>query len=89
VQATAVGAVPAGPTEESYEQLQQMLLQRGVTWQRLKTGTNKDEWLFLCSIPVPGRPNTTKDYQANAVGPYGLAAIRGVIKQIDESPPGR
>jgi hypothetical protein len=80
----ASGAMPAPAADGSYEQLQQQLLSRGVTWQQLKTGTAKDEWIFVCTIPQPRENNIERHYEAHAVGPFGLAAIRAAIKEIDD-----
>jgi hypothetical protein len=76
--ATAAGA--AG----SYEQLQQQLQARGVVWQQLKM-VGKDEWEFRCSIvPDPKQPWIQDSYQARAAGPFGVAAIRLVLEEIDQ-----
>jgi hypothetical protein len=68
----------------SYEQLQAMLLARGVTMQKLETVGDRGEWRFSCAIPNPQSPNTRRTYQAQAIGASGLAAIRAVIEKIDE-----
>jgi hypothetical protein len=80
----AGGVVPAPAADGSYEQLQQQLLARGVTWQQLKTGATRDEWIFVCTIPQPRENNIERHYEARAVGPFGLAAIRAAIKEIDD-----
>jgi hypothetical protein len=82
--AAAPPATPVTSAAGEYEQLQQMLLARGVTWQQLKTGTARDEWVFVCSVPNPRDKNLEREYEATAVGPFGLAAIRAVIKRIDD-----
>jgi len=67
----------------SYEQLQQQLLQRGVVWQRLQCHGG-DDWHFICAIPRPDQPELRTNYEAFAHGPLGLAAIRAVIRKIDQ-----
>jgi hypothetical protein len=68
----------------SYEQLQAMLAARRVTWQRLDIVNEQlGEWKFMCAIPNPTNPRMRRNYEARAVGPYGLAAIRAVIVEID------
>jgi hypothetical protein len=69
--------------EASFEQLQQMLQARGVVWQQLKTTVERGEWLFACAIPDPNTTGVQRHYEARAVGPLGLAAIRAVLKDID------
>jgi hypothetical protein len=87
---TPAVVTPAAPAASaSYEQLQQMLEKRGVTWQQLKTGAKKDEWQFTCSIPRAGQSNLERQYEVSAVGPYGLAAIRAVIAEIDKDQAGK
>jgi hypothetical protein len=81
--------VTAPPAEGSFEQLQQLLAARGVTWQQLKSGTARDEWLFVCTIPNPRDKNLERQYEAKAVGPFGLAAIRAAIKAIDDDARGQ
>jgi hypothetical protein len=76
----APGPVPPG---DSYPQLQEALRARGVSWQRLETWGDAGEWKFRCSVPDPQKPGTGHNYEARAVGEYGLAAIRAVIDQID------
>jgi hypothetical protein len=91
----SAGVVPAGGMvvnangQESYEQLQQMLRSRGVTWQQLKTGTAHDAWDFICAIPNPHQNNIERHYEGHAVGPFGLAAIRAAIKEIDDDTRGQ
>ncbi len=96
IQTSAVGPASVSAANSSpatlgatYEQLQDMLAQRGVTWQRLRTGTAKGEWIFECSIPDPKARQMEIDYVAHAVGPYGLDAIRAVLKEIDDERGGR
>jgi hypothetical protein len=68
---------------DAYHQLQEMLRARGVTWQRLESWGDAGEWKFRCSIPDPKNHNIGRNYEARAVGDYGLAAIRAVIERID------
>jgi hypothetical protein len=82
----AATSVPVA-AEGSYEQLQEMLLARGVSWQQLKTGSGKDEWVFSCAVPL--RNNMEQRYDGRAVGRGGLAAIRAVIEQIDKERTGQ
>jgi hypothetical protein len=65
----------------SYEQAQQLLRARGVTWQRLETSGEDGEWHFWCSIPNPQNPSVHRAYEARARGE--LAAIQAVLDQID------
>jgi hypothetical protein len=74
----------SAPGTGTYEQLQAMLLVRGVTMQKLETVGDRGEWRFSCAVPNPQSPNTRRTYQAQAVGASGLAAIRAVIEKIDE-----
>jgi hypothetical protein len=80
---TAPAARPAPVSEASYEQLQQQLQARGVVWQHLRTGVERGEWLFVCGVPDPTTPGIQRHYEARAVGPNGLAAIRAVLNDID------
>jgi hypothetical protein len=87
---TRISQPTGAPTpESSYEALQQQLLARGVTWQQLKTGSARDEWQFYCSVPHPEQNNMERQYEARAVGPGGLAAIRAVIQEIDKDRAGQ
>jgi hypothetical protein len=81
---TAPATGPVSANEASYEQLQQMLQSRGVVWQHLRTGAERGEWLFICAVPNPTTPGVQRHYEARAVGPNGLAAIRAVLNEIDE-----
>jgi hypothetical protein len=81
-------AAMAAP-EDSYEGLQQKLQARGVSWQQLKTGVARDEWLFVCAVPHPEQNNMERHYEARAVGPGGLAAIRAAIQEIDKDRTGQ
>jgi hypothetical protein len=80
---------PAGPVsldQASYEQLQELLQTRGVVWQQLKTVMEgRGEWLFVCAIPDPGTPGMQRQYEGRAADEHGLAAIRAVLKDIDNT----
>jgi hypothetical protein len=69
---------------DTYQAAQEALAARGVTWQRLETRGDQGEWKFTCSIPDPKVPNVLRRYEAQAVGEHGVAAIRLVIRKIDE-----
>lgn len=79
---TASAAVPAGTGESTFEQLQQELRGYGVVWQQLKTGIDPNEWIFACAIPDPQTNGVQRHFEAKAVGPNGLAAIRAVLADI-------
>jgi hypothetical protein len=66
-----------------------MLVSRGVTMQKLETIGDRGEWKFSCAIPNRQIPNLRRNYEAQAVGPYGLAAMRAVIGRIDLEQTGR
>jgi hypothetical protein len=76
-------ALPVSLPTASYEQLQGMLAARNVTWQRLEMVGDQGEWQFMCAIPNPANRIMRRNYVARAVGPYGLAAIRAAIAEID------
>jgi hypothetical protein len=76
------GSAP-GLGDASYEQLQQELARRGVTWQQLTTVGDQGEWYFVCAIPSPRDAGIRKRFEHKAAGPNGLAAIRAVISKID------
>ncbi len=78
----AASSGPAAPGD-GYQQLQEMLRVRGVSWQRLETWGDAGEWKFRCSVPDPQKPGTGHNYEARAAGENGLAAIRAVLDQID------
>jgi hypothetical protein len=67
---------------DGYQQAQQILTQRGVTYQRLET-TDNGLWHFICSIPDRQSGEVSK-YEASLPGEGGLAAIRAVLNQIDQ-----
>ena len=48
--------IPPPITAGSYEQAQQVLRGRGVTWQRLETWGDKGEWKFTCVSPTRRTP---------------------------------
>jgi hypothetical protein len=68
---------------ETYEQLQQQLQARGVTWQQLKTSGGSGEWAFSCAIPDPRERGVERNYVGKAAGAYGLAAIKAALAEID------
>jgi hypothetical protein len=75
---------PVSPESSSYEQLQQMLRERGVVWQQLKTVPGgRGEWLFTCAIPDPTAPGLQLHIEGQAADEQGLAAIRAALKEID------
>jgi hypothetical protein len=86
-QPAPVNTAPLGLGTASFEQLQVMLAARNVTWQRLEMVGDQGEWMFSCAIPNPQNRSMRRHYQYRAVGPYGLEAIRGVLAEIDRSPP--
>jgi hypothetical protein len=76
-------AVPLVPMSDSFQQLQEALRTRHVSFQRLESWGDSGEWTFRCSVPKPDNPNLQTRYEAKAAGDNGLAAIRSVIEQID------
>jgi hypothetical protein len=80
---------PPATQPGTYEQLQQALLARGVTFQMLKTGLARDEWIFQCSVALPGKSNMEQEFHTRAVGPGGLAAMRAAIDEIDKAAAGQ
>jgi hypothetical protein len=77
----AFQAQPARGPADSYQQLQDALTARGVTFRRLQTVGETSEWEFRCSVPSAQRPNIRLNYEAR--GSSDLAAIRAVLEQID------
>jgi hypothetical protein len=69
----------------SYEQLQAMLAQRRVSWQRLEIVGEQGEWKFTCAIPDAGNPDQRRVHEGRAVGSNGLPAIRAVLAEIDRT----
>jgi hypothetical protein len=67
---------------ETFEQLQQQLQSRGVTWQQLKTSGN-GEWVFSCAIPDPRERGIERTYHGKATGGFGLAAIKAALEEIE------
>lgn len=65
----------------SYEQAQATLAARGVTWQRLETGTEPGEWKFSCSVPNRQNPSIRRFYEARAH--EAVSAMRAVIEQME------
>jgi hypothetical protein len=81
-------ALAGGPVTletANFEQLQAMLAARNVTWQRLEVSGEGGEWKFSCAIPNRQNPSMRRNYEARAVGPYGLPAIRAAILEIDRA----
>ncbi len=71
---------PTSPERpSSYEEWQDALKKRGVTWQRQETTDQGVK--FTCAIPDPQNPNRQRVYEATA-NDY-LSAIRLVVEQID------
>lgn len=68
----------------SYEQAQDVLRGRGVTWQRLETWGDKGEWKFTCSIPNKQNPAISRNYEARAKSP--IEAIHAVLEKLDKEP---
>jgi hypothetical protein len=68
----------------SYEQAQDVLRSRGVTWQRLETWGDKGEWKFTCSIPNKQNPAISRNYEARASTP--IDAIHAVLEKLDKEP---
>jgi hypothetical protein len=83
----AGGRLPAIASEANYEQLQERLQAHGVIWQQLKTTVAAGEWHFICAIPIPNSDGMQRQYEAKAVGPHGLAAIRAVLGDIEKDQP--
>jgi hypothetical protein len=63
-----------------YQQLQDALAARGVTWQSLET-IDTGEWRFICSVPNRQNPNIGRRYEAR--GRTGPDAMRAVLSKID------
>jgi hypothetical protein len=74
-----VNAPPAAKIPATYEELQQELKKRGVTWQGQETTDQGVK--FTCSIADPQNPNRQRVFEA--VGPDYVAAIQLVLQQID------
>jgi hypothetical protein len=78
---------PAGLVGEgapySYEQLQEMLRQRGVTRQQLRNTGVRDEWQFICSVPDRQKANFYNTTEATAAGGGGTVAMWAAIQKID------
>lgn len=79
---------PASPAHiagsGSYEQAQEVLRNRGVTWQRLETWGDKGEWKFTCAIPNRQNPAIARNYEARANTP--IDAIHAVLDKLDKEP---
>jgi hypothetical protein len=74
-------AYTTGLRADSYQQLQDALTARGVTWQRLETIGDTGEWKFNCSVPNRQTPNLNRRNVARRR--TDLDAIRAVLEQID------
>jgi len=77
-------AAPSAPAAGQYEQLQAMLAQRGVAFEALEGPDAKGVWRFRCGVPAKGDPNSTHNFEESAPGDNGLAAMRTVLKDIDQ-----
>ncbi len=84
--ATAPAAPPAGTL--TFEQAQQILKQRGVTFQRLETWGDQGQWKFRCSLPIPGSTNMNRTYETDTPLPTDpLTAVRAVLDKIEKDQP--
>jgi hypothetical protein len=72
----------AGSRIGSYEQAQEQLARRGVTWQRLESWGDRGEWQFSCSVPNRQNKFISRTYEAR--GKDYLSAVRAVLDQIDK-----
>jgi hypothetical protein len=79
---TGGAAAPAAGSQ--YEQLQEMLKQRGVQFQGLEGPDGQGVWRFRCGVPAKGDAGSTHNIEASAPGENGLAAMRGALKEIDQ-----
>lgn len=77
-------AAPHTAASGSYEQAQDVLRSRGVTWQRLETWGDKGEWKFTCSIPNKQNAAISRNYEARANTP--IDAIHAVLEKLDKEP---
>jgi hypothetical protein len=73
-------ALASGGRTDTYQQLQELILARGVNWQRLET-VGDGSWKYSCSIPNSQNPATGRHYEAKAS--TDLGAIRAVLDEID------
>jgi hypothetical protein len=71
----------AAPRVATFEQAEEALSARGVTWQRLETAADTGEWKFSCFIPNRANPNVHRTYEARARDQ--VAALQAVLDQID------
>lgn len=62
-----------------WDQVRRQLRERGVDWQHLEQRDGL--WRFQCSVPRPGNPNISRQYEASAADE--LSAIQAVLEQID------
>lgn len=86
----AAGAVAPPPwtnpaAQASYEQLQQQLRARGMTWYRQETWQGGVK--FSCSVPNPINPTFDRTYEATARDYQ--SALQAVLDQIDRDRPQR
>jgi hypothetical protein len=80
------GPSATGARGDGWQQVQDQLATRGVTYQHLETSGDDGRWKFSCAIPDRRNPATRHVYEAVAAGESGLAAIRAVLAQIDQEP---
>jgi hypothetical protein len=78
---TGTATLASGSRVDTYQQLQDALNARGVTWRRLEMVGDSGEWSFQCSIPSKQNPNLRHSYSGR--GSSDLGAIRAVLDQID------
>ncbi len=71
----------ATPRVATFEQAEDALRARGVTWQRLETAPDTGEWKFSCFIPSRDNPSVHRTYEARARDQ--VAALQAVLEQID------
>ena len=67
----------------TYEDAQQFLQQRHVSWQRLDM--EDGQWKFECGVPNPSNPRLNRHYATSKAFPDPLSAIREVIVQIEKN----
>jgi hypothetical protein len=70
----------------TYEEAQQFLQQRRVSWQHLDMEA-EGQWRFECGVPNPNNPQINRHYATTKAFPDPLSAIREIIAQIDKSGP--
>ncbi len=67
----------------TYEEAQQFLQQRHVSWQRLDM--EDGQWKFECGVPNPSNPRMNRHYATSRAFPDPLSAMREVIAQIEKN----